>query len=418
MSRRSVQDDSQDDAWDQRMLREALRLAARGEGRTHPNPSVGAVVYRGDHILGRGTTRPPGGPHAEIVALSQARRRHGDRALHGASLAVTLEPCHFQGRTGPCTAAICEAGIGRVVAGCRDPHPGVAGRGFRFLRSRGVEVVRGLLEAECRDRHRGFLSVHERGRPWVTLKLASTLDGRIALANGESRWITGASARALVHRLRARADAVLVGSETALADDPELTARRGEKVVRRPVRVLLDGRLRVPPTARLYQPPGDTRTWVLCREGAKGIAGARARAERVLAIPAVAGGRIDLAIAFERLAVEGLTTVLVEGGGQLAAALLRAGLVDEVHWLIAPSLIGGDGRPALGPLALGSLADRIALESVVVGRRGGDLHVQGRVRSSSSRAGQAARAERKARRAGDAEVQSRVTGSAEREDAR
>lgn len=399
------------------MLREALRLAVRGEGRTHPNPSVGAVVYRGDRILGRGTTRPPGGPHAEIVALSQARRRHGDRALRGASLAVTLEPCHFHGRTGPCTGAICDAGIGRVVGGCRDPHPGVAGRGFRFLRSRGVEVVRGLLEAECRDRHRGFLSVHERGRPWVTLKLASTLDGRIALADGQSRWITGPSARALVHRLRARADAVLVGSETALADDPELTARRGDEVVRRPIRVLLDGRLRVPSTARLYQPPGDTRTWVLCREGAKGIAGVRDRAERVLAFPAAAGGRIDLASAFERLAVEGLTTVLVEGGGQLAAALLRAGLVDEVHWLIAPSLIGGDGRPALGPLALEALSDVIALESVVVGRRGGDLHVQGRIRRSSRSAGPA-RVGRGERRGGDAVDPSRVAQSARKEEAR
>jgi len=376
------------------MLREALRLAARGEGRTHPNPSVGAVVYRGDRILGRGTTRPPGGPHAEIVALAQARRRHGDRALRGASLAVTLEPCHFQGRTGPCTAAICEAGIRRVVAGCRDPHPGVAGRGFRFLRRRGVQVVRGLLEAECRDRHRGFLSVHERGRPWVTLKLASTLDGRIALANGQSRWITGPSARALVHRLRARADAVLVGSETALADDPDLTARRGGKGVRRPIRVLIDGRLRVPPTARLYQPPGDTRTWVLCREGVKGIESARDRAERVLVVPAAAGERIDLVAAFERLAIEGLTTVLVEGGGQLAAALLRAELVDEVHWLIAPSLIGGDGRPALGPLALESLADLISLDSVVVRRRGGDLEVQGRIPPASRSAGRVARTER------------------------
>lgn len=400
------------------MLREALRLAVRGEGRTHPNPSVGAVVYRGDRILGRGTTRPPGGPHAEIVALSQARRRYGDGALHGASLAVTLEPCHFQGRTGPCTAAICEAGIGRVVGGCRDPHPGVAGRGFRFLKSRGVEVVRGLLEAECRDRHRGFLSVVERGRPWVTLKLASTLDGRIALANGQSRWITGPAARALVHRLRARVDAVLVGSETALADDPELTARRGEKVVRRPIRVLLDGRLRVPSTARLYQPPGDTRTWVLCREGANGVADARDRAERVLAIPAAARGRIDLRAALERLAAEGLTTVLVEGGGQLAAALLRAGLVDEVHWLIAPGLIGADGRPALGPLALDSLADVITLESVVVHRRGRDLHVQGRIRPSSTSGGRAAGTGGRERRGGNADVSSRIAASAGKEDAR
>ncbi len=365
-------------ARDERMLREALRLAARGEGRTHPNPSVGAVVYRGDRVLGRGTTRPPGGPHAEVVAIDQARRRHGERSVRGASLAVTLEPCDFHGRTGPCTEAIVEAGIARVVGGCRDPHASVSGRGYRRLRARGIEVVR-LLEDRCREQHRGFISVCERQRPWVTLKLATTLDGRIALAGGESRWITGPAARAWGHRLRERVDAVLVGSETALADDPELTARRDGRVVRRPIRILLDGRLRVPRTARLFQPPGETRTWVLCRKGARGIARVRAQAERVLAMPTPAGERIDLQRAFERLAVEGLTTVLVEGGGQLAAALLRADLVDEVHWMIAPSLMGSDGRPGLGPLGLESLSEIVRIDPLEIRRRGPDLHVQGRV---------------------------------------
>lgn len=369
---------------DRRMLREALRLAAVGDGLTYPNPSVGAVVYRGDRILGRGTTRPPGSAHAEVVALAQARRRHGAKAVRGASLAVTLEPCHFQGRTGPCTQAILDAGIRRVVGGCRDPHQRVRGRGFRFLRARGLDVVRGLLDAECREQHRGFISVCQRGRPWVTLKLASTLDGRIALANGESRWITGASARAEVHRLRARADAVLVGSGTAIADDPDLTARRGGRVIRRPIRVLIDGGLKVPASARLFEPPGDSRTWVLCRKGARGIRSARARAERVLDIPAGAGGHIDLRVAFERLAAEGLTTVLVEGGGLLAAALLRAELVDEVHWMCAPKLIGADGRPALGPLGIEALSQMVSLELVGVARRGTDIHVQGRVRRAST----------------------------------
>jgi diaminohydroxyphosphoribosylaminopyrimidine deaminase/5-amino-6-(5-phosphoribosylamino)uracil reductase len=376
---------------DERMLREALRLAARGEGRTHPNPSVGAVVYRGNDVLGRGTTRPPGGPHAEVVAIASACRRHGERAASGASIAVTLEPCTFQGRTGACTEAIVEAGLARVVAGCRDPHAKVSGRGFRFLRRRGLEVVSGLLESECRDRHRGFISVCERGRPWVTLKLATSLDGRIALASGESRWITSPEAREATHRLRARQDAILVGSETALADDPELTARRGGRVVHRPIRLLLDGRLRVPPTSRLFEPEGDTRTWVLCRERARGIRGVAARAERVLALPSRGGGRVDLVAAFARLADEGLTTVLVEGGGQLAAALLRAELVDEVHWLLAPKLIGGDGRAGLGPLGLESLAQAVDLDAVRVHRRGPDLHVHGRIRHG---------AERRPRRAG------------------
>lgn len=363
------------------MMRRALAAAARGEGRTHPNPSVGAVVYRGDRVLGVGTTRPPGGAHAEIVAMERARRRFGARALVGASLAVTLEPCDFTGRTGPCTEAILAAGIGRVVAGCRDPHPRVAGRGFARLRRHGVEVVRGLLESECRERHRGFLCVHERGRPFVSLKLASTLDGRIATASGESRWITSPESRARVHRLRRTSDAVLIGSETALADDPELTARRDGRIVRAPVRVVVDGRLRVPPSARLFRRPvgvAGGESWIVCGRGVRGVASARKRADRVIEAPRTRDGHVDLAAAFEALAAAGLTTVLVEGGGRLAAALLRADLVDEVHWFLAPRLIGAEGRPALGALALSSLRDARTLETTRIERCGPDLHWTGR----------------------------------------
>ena len=370
---------------DEKMLRKALRAATRGDGRTFPNPSVGAVLYRGDRILGSGTTRPPGGPHAEIVAIEAARRRHGEKALRGASMAVTLEPCDFEGRTGPCTRAIIEAGIGRVVVGCRDPHPRVAGRGLRKLRRNRVDVVSGLLEEACRWQHRGFLSVHERGRPWVTLKLATSLDGRIALANGASRWITGPEARAFVHRLRDASDAVMVGSRTARADDPELSVRRGERIVRHPVRLLVDGRLRVPLSARLYDLSGGARTWVLCRKGARGLRRVRAAASRVFELPAGQGGQVDLVDGFSQLARAGLTTVLVEGGGLLASALLRADLVDEVHWLLAPTLIGGDGRAGLGPLGLERLSDAVSLEPIRVRRRGVDLHVHGRIRHDGKR---------------------------------
>lgn len=361
-------------------MREALRLARRGQGRTHPNPSVGAVVYRGKEILGRGTTRPPGGDHAEVVAIAQATRGQGPHALRGASVAVTLEPCNFVGRTGACTEAIFQAGIGRVVAGARDPHPRVSGAGFRRLRRRGIEVETGVLEAECRRQHRGFISVCERGRPYVTLKLATSLDGRIALRNGESRWITSSRARAFVHRLRQETDAILVGSETALADDPDLTARSGDRVVRRPIRILLDGRLRVSPQARLFEPAGESRTWVLCRERARGIVRIRDRAERVFELPAGDGRFVDLPKAFRRLAEEGLTTVLVEGGGALAAALLRADLVDEVHWLLAPKLIGADGKPGLGPLGLSRLVDAVELDVIRTRRLGPDLHLQAEIR--------------------------------------
>ena len=194
---------------DEKMIKAALREACKGDGRVFPNPSVGAVVFRGDRILGRGHTQPPGGAHAEVSAIASARRRCGERALRGASIAVTLEPCNFQGRTGPCTEAILEAGIARVVAGCRDPHPKVSGRGFQKLRRRGIEVTTGVLEAACRRQHRGFISVCDRGRPWITLKLATTLDGRIATAEGESRWITGPTSRKFVHRLRDASDAVI-----------------------------------------------------------------------------------------------------------------------------------------------------------------------------------------------------------------
>ncbi len=376
---------------DERMMRRALRAAALGSGRTHPNPSVGAVVFRGDRILATGTTRPPGGPHAEIVALARARRRFGAAALRGASLAVTLEPCNFVGRTGACTEAIVAAGIGRVVAGCRDSHARVSGRGLARLRRAGLAVEVGVLEAECRWQHRGFLSVCERGRPFVTLKLAATLDGRIAVASGESRWITGEASRAAVHRLRLEHDAVMIGSATALADDPELSARRGDRVLRWPVRVLVDGSLRVPSRARLFSlaaartaAAGEAvartgETWVVCREGVRGLAAARSRADRVIEVPGGGSGHVDLAQALEGLAEAGLTSILVEGGGRLAAALLRADLVDEVHWFLAPRLIGDDGRPALGAMGFERLRDALALEAVEIRRRGPDLQVSGRV---------------------------------------
>jgi diaminohydroxyphosphoribosylaminopyrimidine deaminase/5-amino-6-(5-phosphoribosylamino)uracil reductase len=347
-------------------MRLALAEARQALGHTFPNPAVGAVVFRGDRVLGRGRTQPPGGPHAEVVALERAARRHGRAALRGAALAVTLEPCCHHGRTPPCTDAVLAAGVGRVFVGHLDPHARVAGRGVRRLRRAGVPVSLGVLEAACREQHRGFLSQVERGRPFVTLKLAASLDGRIATAGGASRWITGPAARAFVHRLRARTDAVMIGSETALADDPELTARRGGRVVHRPIRVLVDSALRVPPTARVYRELPE-RTWVLCSERASArrrrLLGARG--VRLLRLPA-RGRHLPLRAALRRLGAEGLGTLLVEGGGGLAAALLRAGLVDEVLWLAAPLLIGADGRPAVGPLGLTRLEDapRLTLAGV------------------------------------------------------
>jgi diaminohydroxyphosphoribosylaminopyrimidine deaminase/5-amino-6-(5-phosphoribosylamino)uracil reductase len=297
---------------------------------------------------------------------------------------VTLEPCCHQGRTGPCTEALLGSGLRRIYVGCGDPHPLVAGGGLRRLRRAGLAVEVGVLESECRELHRGFLSVWERGRPWVTLKLASSLDGRIATAAGESRWITGEPARARVHALRARADGILVGSRTALADDPQLTARRGGRVVHRPVRVLVDSRLRVPASARIHRPEEGGPSWVLCGRRARGRTALLRAGVRLLDVP-LRGGHLDLAAGLGRLAEAGLTTLLVEGGGGLAAALLRAALADEIHWFLAPRLLGGDGRAALGPLGLSRLAEAPTLRSWTVRRTGEDLHLHARLPGAAAR---------------------------------
>jgi diaminohydroxyphosphoribosylaminopyrimidine deaminase/5-amino-6-(5-phosphoribosylamino)uracil reductase len=359
-------------------MRLALAQARLAAGRTFPNPPVGAVIFRGDQVLGRGHTRPVGGAHAEIVAIDAAIRSHGARAVRGASLAVTLEPCSHVGRTPPCANRVIDAGVANVWIGHRDPHPEVAGRGVARLRRAGVRVELGVLERECREQHRGFLCVLASGRPFVVLKLAATLDGRIATAAGESRWITGPAARAAVHRLRRRADAIWVGAQTAALDDPELTARSRGRIVHRPIRLVADTRLRLPPSARMLRgAPGST--WVLCGPGAPR---ARRRAleaagARVLEV-AREGDHLDLRRALRRLGREGLTEILVEGGGRLAAGLLRRSLVDELHWFTAPLVIGDDGRAALGALEVRALAAAPRLAGVALRRLGDDAYWIGR----------------------------------------
>jgi diaminohydroxyphosphoribosylaminopyrimidine deaminase/5-amino-6-(5-phosphoribosylamino)uracil reductase len=350
-------------------MREALRLAARGRGRTAPNPCVGAVVTRAGRVIARARTRDGGVPHAETLALHRA-----GKAVRGATLYVTLEPCAHHGKTPPCVDAVLAAKPERVVIGMVDPDPRTSGRSIRKLRRAGIAVTVGVLAADCARSLEGFVSRVRRGRPFTSLKLASSLDGRIATARGESRWLTSPPARAFVHELRAHVDALAVGSNTALADDPELTARRRAKVVHRPVRIVIDSRLRISPRAELVRSHADT-TWLLC---AKSAPASRRRAleragARVIPVPS-RGRQLDLAAAWRTLAKLGINDLMVEGGGGLAAALLRAGLVDRVHLLLAPLFLGADGRAVLGALGVERLSRALRPSHTVWRRLGPDLH--------------------------------------------
>ena len=355
---------------DRRAMRAALALARRGIGIVWPNPAVGCVIVRDGRVVGRGWTQPGGRPHAETEAL----RRTGE-AARGAIAYVTLEPCCHWGRTPPCADALIAAGIGRVVVAVEDPDPRVAGGGIARLRAAGIAVEAGLGAEEAAEINAGFFQRVRLGRPLVTLKLATSLDGRIATAAGESRWITGPAARARAHLLRATHDAVLVGTGTALADDPQLTCRLPGLAGHSPVRVVLDRHLRLPAGARLFAETRAAPTWVVTLPDADPNRREALRAAGVEIVTAApdAGGAIDLADALGQLGRRGLTRLLVEGGGRLAASLLQAGLVDRLIWLHAPLLVGGDGVPAIAALAPGPLADRPCFERIGSETVGPDL---------------------------------------------
>jgi len=342
---------------DHRFMARALELAARGAASTDPNPTVGCVLVRDGAIVGEGFTQRAGGNHAEIEALAAA----GAEAA-GSTAYVTLEPCAHQGRTGPCTAALIAARVARVVFACDDPNPLVAGRGARALAAAGIEVASPLLAHEAELLNRGFFSRMRRGRPWMRLKLAASLDGRTALANGQSQWITGESARRDVHRWRASSSAVMTGIGTVLADDPALTARADDLTidVREPLRVIVDSTLRTPPTARTLTLGGD----VLIVTGAAAATGPRAAAleqagARIEAVPA--NPRCDLGAVVARLAELEINSVWLEAGPTLAGAMLAAGLVDEIVLYFAPCLLGNTARGLFDLPALQSLNDRIGL---------------------------------------------------------
>ncbi len=348
----------------------ALRLAERGAYTTRPNPMVGCVLVQGDAVVGEGWHRRKGEAHAEVLALQAA----GDRA-RGATAYVTLEPCAHTGSTGPCAEALVEAGVSRVVAAMRDPFPQVDGAGFDRLRAAGTAVQCGLMEAQARALNRGFLSRIERGRPWVRVKLASSLDGRTALANGDSKWISGDASRRDVMRWRARSGAILTGSGTVLADDPQLTVRfdandadAGAPFVP-PLRVVLDPGLATVARGRVRE--GDAPTLYLHAPDIKPPNGLHV--DRA-AVPA-RDGALDLAAVLALLAARGVNEVQVEAGATLAGAFLAQGLADEVLLYVAPVLLGGNARPLFGGLRIDAMAERLALEVVEQRRIGQDLRL-------------------------------------------
>lgn len=346
-------------------MAQALRLAQAGRYSTHPNPRVGCVIVKYGVIVGEGAHLKAGEPHAEVHALRMA----GERA-RGSEVFVTLEPCNHHGRTPPCVDALIAAGVSRVWAAMTDPNPLVAGQGLKRLQAAGIETHLGLLQADAEKLNRGFISRMTRQRPFVTLKLASSLDGRTAMASGESQWITGAAARADVHRLRAEAGSVLTSAATVLADDPALTVRDFQaEGLRQPDRIVLDRLAQTPSSAKVWA-PGARRFW-LCNTAPSS---SPAEVEQI-AIELDATGSISLPSTLAALAARQVNEVLVESGPRLAGAFLAAGLVDELVLYIAPSLLGSEARGLATLPGLSRLDQRVALQFSDVRQLGEDLRI-------------------------------------------
>jgi diaminohydroxyphosphoribosylaminopyrimidine deaminase/5-amino-6-(5-phosphoribosylamino)uracil reductase len=369
----------------QKFMAAALAEAELGRGRTHPNPIVGAVIVRDGKVLARGHHLRAGGPHAEVVALAGA----GERA-RGADLYVTLEPCNHFGRTPPCTEALLAAGIRRVFYGSDDPNPSVRGHGARRLRAAGVEVVAGIAKDRCDASNEHWFKFITRRVPWVSLKAAITLDGKLATEAGDSRWVSGPESRRLVHLWRDQFDAVLIGVGTALADDPRLTVRlargtgavraKGRPEPRDPVRVVVDARARLPPRAAMLRQRSSAPTWVaVTRRAPKARVAALERAgAAILRCRAQQDGRVDLRDLLRRLALAGITSVLVEGGAAIHGAFLSQELWDDLSLFVAPRVAGAGALSWAGfagptsmkqALALGSLEARMVGEDVLLSAR-------------------------------------------------
>ena len=361
----------------------ALALAARGRGRTLPNPMVGAVAVREGRVIGRGWHESYGGPHAEVNALDAA-----GEAARGGTLYVTLEPCNHTGQTPPCTRRILAAGIKKVVVATRDPNPGVTGGGNAFLQKQGLEVVTGVCQAEARRLNEAFNHYIAAQRPFVTLKCAATLDGRIATRTGDSRWVTGEASRRYVHEMRHEAAAIMVGINTVQADDPSLTTRLpgGEGVD--PVRIILDTHLSISPQAKVLRQSSEAPTIVVTGpDTATEAREAVANAGGQLLMTPLRKGRIDLAWLMERLGAMGIASLLIEGGGRVAGAALRSGIVDKLCLFYAPKLLGGgDGIPICGGQGPALMRDSRPVQIESIHRFGDDLMVEAYLREGGAAA--------------------------------
>lgn len=359
-------------------MRWAIALALEAEGRTSPNPMVGCVVVKNNRIVGEGYHRRAGTAHAEVHALREAGRR-----ARGADLYVTLEPCCYHGRTPPCVPAIVESGIRRVVVGTRDPNPRIDGRGIRLLKNAGVRVIEGVLEESCRALNESYNAFIVRGTPFVTAKVALSLDGKIATAAGEARWITNEECRRYVHLLRGGVDAVCVGGGTVRADDPRLTVRLKVWHGIHPRAVVVDEELKIPRNARLFRRrPGQLIAVTTERAPRAMRAFLERRGHRVIVCPAGSDGRVPLRRMLRELGKAGISSLLVEGGGKLFADFFRKKLVDRVVACIAPKFIGGAGRDFLPGVSIARIGKAIALRDVQVKTFGDNVVIEGKMRRS------------------------------------
>ncbi len=363
------------DEWDLRCMRLALKEARKGLGRTSPNPCVGAVVVREQEIIATGYHKKAGTPHAEIHALHKA----GALAC-GATLFVTLEPCNHTGRTPPCTRAIIASGIRRVVVGMNDPNPLVKGGGNQYLQSQGIEVVSGVLEDECRALNRPFIKYITQGLPWVIMKAGMSLDGRISYQSGQRGGMTSADSLRKLHCLRDQVDAILVGKNTVIIDDPALTTRLSQKRGKDPVRVVLDTHLHIPTTVKLLHQTSSAPTLIFCGTEVSAECVARfSNADKVVVHQVACGpdGRVDLRQVLKTLASQGINTVLVEGGAAIHGAFLQQQLVDQVNVFIAPLFAGSSGTAVITGLDIANAENTIRLDDVCYHRLGQDRMVDG-----------------------------------------